>query len=146
MAPRARRLPKSRNQEAYVLSNSETRHLDLRKCIYMDIAIVGSDLSTLGLKCRAVHLTDLEHFTRRRNLRRRPSGSAAEDGGDGHPEQLFILDDLLSRRSPLGLVLMEVAHRMKKRRTVLMVWGPPRSQNQEADALTYMELRHFVPE
>ena len=42
--------------------------------------------------------------------------------------------------------MMESAHQVKKkRRTELRARWLPRSQNQEADDLTYMELRHFDP-
>ena len=57
----------------------------------------------------------------------------------------FLLDKLLTTRYPLGVVLMELAHQMKKRRMVLRARWLPRLQNQEADDLTNMELRHFDP-
>ena len=57
----------------------------------------------------------------------------------------FLLDKLLTTRYPLGVVLMELAHQMKKRRVVLRARWLPRLQNQEADDLTNFELRHFDP-
>ena len=57
----------------------------------------------------------------------------------------FLLDKLLTTRYPLGVVLMELAHQMRRRRMVLRARWLPRLQNQEADDLTNMELRHFDP-
>ena len=57
----------------------------------------------------------------------------------------FLLDKLLTTRYPLGVVLMELAHQMKKRRMALRARWLPRLQNQEADDLTNFELRHFDP-
>ena len=57
----------------------------------------------------------------------------------------FLLDKLLTTRYPLGVVLMELAHQMKIRRTLLRARWLPRLQNQEADDLTNDEFRHFDP-
>ena len=57
----------------------------------------------------------------------------------------FLLDRLLTTRYPLGVVLMELAHQMKIRRTLLRARWLPRLQNQEADDLTNDEFRHFDP-
>ena len=57
----------------------------------------------------------------------------------------FLLDRLLTTRYPLGVVLMELAHQMKRRRMLLRARWLPRDQNQEADDLTNDEFRHFDP-
>jgi hypothetical protein len=57
----------------------------------------------------------------------------------------FLLDKMLTTRYPLGVVLMELAHQMAKRRMVLRARWLPRLQNQEADDLTNEEFRHFNP-
>ena len=50
---------------------------------------------------------------------------------------------MLTTRYPLGVILMELAHQMKLRRTLLRARWLPRLQNQEADDLTNDEFRHF---
>ena len=55
----------------------------------------------------------------------------------------FLLDKMLTTRYPLGVILMELAHQMKLRRTLLRARWLPRLQNQEADDLTNDEFRHF---
>ena len=57
----------------------------------------------------------------------------------------FLLDKMFTTRCPLGVVLMELAHQMRLRRTVLRARWLPRLQNQEADDLTNEEFRHFDP-
>ena len=57
----------------------------------------------------------------------------------------FLLDRMLTTRYPLGVVLMELAHQMKKRRLLLRARWLPRDENQEADDLTNDEFRHFDP-
>ena len=54
-----------------------------------------------------------------------------------------MLDKMLTARYPLGVILMELAHQMKLRRTLLRARWLPRLQNQEADDLTNDEFRHF---
>ena len=51
--------------------------------------------------------------------------------------------DNLTTKYPLGVVLMELAHQMLRRRLVLRANWVPRDQNQEADDLTNLEFRHF---
>ena len=55
----------------------------------------------------------------------------------------FLLDRLLTTRYPLGVILMQLAHEMRKRRMLLRARWVPRLQNQEADDLTNDEFRHF---
>ena len=55
----------------------------------------------------------------------------------------YLLDRLMTTRYPLGVVLMELAHQMKRRHMLLRARWLPRLQNQEADDLTNDEFRHF---
>ena len=55
----------------------------------------------------------------------------------------FLLDKLLTTKYPLGVVLMELAHQLTRRRMSLRARWLPRLQNQEADDLTNGEFRHF---
>ena len=49
----------------------------------------------------------------------------------------------MTTRYPLGVILMQLAHEMRKRRMLLRARWVPRLQNQEADDLTNDEFRHF---
>ena len=55
----------------------------------------------------------------------------------------FLLDRMLTTKYPLVVVLMELAHQMMRRRLVLRARWLPRLQNEEADALTNVDYRHF---
>ena len=63
---------------------------------------------------------------------------STDNQGNSH-----LLDRLLTTKYPLGVVLMELAHQMRRRRVVLRANWVPRDQNQEADDLTNLEFRHF---
>ena len=52
----------------------------------------------------------------------------------------------MTTKYPLVVVLMELAHQMRRRRLVLRARWLPRLQNEEADALTNSDFRHFSPE
>ena len=41
---------------------------------------------------------------------------------------------------------MELAHQMQLRQAILRALWLPRLQNEEADALTNLDFRHFAPE
>jgi hypothetical protein len=56
-----------------------------------------------------------------------------------------LLDRMLTTKYPLGVVLMELAHQMRTRRLVLRAHWLPRLENEEADALTNFDFRHFDP-
>ena len=56
-----------------------------------------------------------------------------------------LLDRMLTTKYPLGVVLMELAHQSRVRRMVLRAHWLPRLENEEADALTNFEFRHFDP-
>ena len=57
----------------------------------------------------------------------------------------YLLDRMMTTRYPLGVILMELAHQMKRRHVLLRARWLPRLQNQEADDLTNYEYRHFDP-
>ena len=57
----------------------------------------------------------------------------------------FLLDRLLTTKFPLGIILMQLAHEMRRRRLLLGARWLPRLQNQEADDLTNDEFHHFSP-
>ena len=56
-----------------------------------------------------------------------------------------FLDRMLTTKYPLGVGLMELAHKSRVRRLVLRAHWLPRLENEEADALTNFEFRHFDP-
>ena len=56
----------------------------------------------------------------------------------------FLVDKLLTTKFPLGVILMEVAHQLHLRRAILRAEWVPRLQNEEADALTNGDFRHFT--
>ena len=58
----------------------------------------------------------------------------------------YLLDRMLTTKYPLGVVLMELAHQMRLRRLILRAKWLPRLQNEEADALTNLDFRHFRAE
>ena len=58
----------------------------------------------------------------------------------------FLLDRLLTTKYPLGVILMQLAHEMRRRRFLLRARWLPRLQHQEADDLTNDEFHHFCPE
>ena len=83
-----------------------------------------------------------------------PEGEAAGESsavltlscGTDNQGNSFLLDRMLTTKYPLGIVLMELAHQMRKRRLILRAKWLPRLQNEEADALTNLDFRHFAPQ
>ena len=57
-----------------------------------------------------------------------------------------LLDRLLTTKYPLGVILMQLAHEMRRRRLLLRGKWLPRLQNQEADDRTNVEIHHFCVE
>ena len=57
----------------------------------------------------------------------------------------YLLDKLLTTKYPLGIVLMELAVQLGKRGATLRADWIPRLENEEADALTNWDFRHFDP-
>ena len=50
----------------------------------------------------------------------------------------------MTTKCPLAVILMELAHQLALRKAVLRASWLPRLQNEEADALTNQDFRHFV--
>ena len=63
--------------------------------------------------------------------------------GTDNQSNSYLLDKMLTTKYPLGVILMELAHQMRRRRLVLRARWLPRLQNDEADQLTNMDFRHF---
>ena len=57
----------------------------------------------------------------------------------------YLLDRMMTTKYPLGLILMEIAAQMRTRRLILRARWLPRLENEEADALTNLDFRHFDP-
>ena len=57
-----------------------------------------------------------------------------------------MLDKHLTTKYPLGVVLMELACQAGRKRASLRARWIPRLQNEEADALTNSDFRHFRKE
>ena len=83
-----------------------------------------------------------------------PEGAAAGETsailtlscGTDNQGNSYLLDRMLTTKYPLGVVLMELAHQMRRRRLILRAKWLPRLQNEEADALTNLDFRHFREE
>ena len=54
-----------------------------------------------------------------------------------------MLDKLMTTKFPLGVILMELSCQLSLRRSCLHARWIPRLQNEEADALTNGDFRHF---
>ena len=55
----------------------------------------------------------------------------------------FLLDRMLTTEYPLGIVAMELSYQCRRRGVALRANWIPRLQNEEADALTNLDFRHF---
>ena len=67
-------------------------------------------------------------------------GCATDNQGNS-----FLLDRLMTTKYPLGLILIELSCQLAARRMALRADWVPRLQNEEADALTNSDFRHFSP-
>ena len=56
------------------------------------------------------------------------------------------MDRLMTTKYPLGLILVELSHQLALRRAALRAKWVPRLENEEADALTNSDFRHFSQE
>ena len=65
-------------------------------------------------------------------------GCATDNQGNS-----FLLDRLMTTKYPLGLILIELSCQLAARRMALRADWVPRLQNEEADALTNSDFRHF---
>ena len=70
-------------------------------------------------------------------------GLATLTCGTDNQGNTFLLDKLLTTKYPLGVVLMELSCQLGLRRAALRANWLPRLQNEEADALTNSDFRHF---
>ena len=70
-------------------------------------------------------------------------GLATLTCGTDNQGNSFLLDKLMTTKYPLGIVLMELACQLGRRRAALHARWIPRLQNEEADALTNEDFRHF---
>ena len=55
----------------------------------------------------------------------------------------FLVDRLMTTKYPLGVILVELCHQLNLRHAALRARWIPREQNEEADALTNSDFRHF---
>jgi hypothetical protein len=72
-------------------------------------------------------------------------GTIALTCGTDNQGNMYLMDKLLTTKYPLGVVLMELATQLSRRRATLRANWIPRLQNEEADALTNWDFRHFDP-
>ena len=72
-------------------------------------------------------------------------GLATFTCGTDNQGNSFLLDKLMTTKFPLGVVLMELACQLGLRRACMHARWIPRLQNEEADALTNGDFRHFDP-
>ena len=73
-------------------------------------------------------------------------GTVSLTCGTDNQGNSYLLDKLLTTKYPLGVVLMELAVQLSLRNAILRADWIPRLQNEEADALTNSDFRHFRPE
>ena len=71
------------------------------------------------------------------------AGSITLSCGTDNAGNSYLLDRMLTTKYPLAVILMELAHQMRSRRWVLRARWLPRLENEEADALTNDDFRHF---
>jgi hypothetical protein len=67
-------------------------------------------------------------------------GCATDNQGNS-----FLVDRLMTTKYPLGIILVELCHQLAIRRAALRARWVPRLENEEADALTNSDFRHFTP-
>ena len=100
-----------------------------------------ASLELLGILVGIMVLLPLEDFRKEGSL-----GTLTLSCGTDNLGNTFLLDKLLTTKYPLGVVLMEVAFQCRIRGATFRANWVPRLQNEEADALTNLEFRHFSPE
>ena len=72
-------------------------------------------------------------------------GTVCMTCGTDNQGNSFLLDKLLTTKYPLGIILMELAVQLTKRNATTRANWIPRLENEEADALTNWDFRHFDP-
>ena len=97
-----------------------------------------ASLELLGILVGIMVLLPLEDFRKEDFL-----GTLTMSCGTDNLGNTFLLDKLLTTKYPLGVVLMEVAFQCRIRGATFRANWVPRLQNEEADALTNLEFRHF---
>ena len=70
-------------------------------------------------------------------------GLATITCGTDNQGNTFLLDKLMTTKYPLAVILMELSCQLGIRRAALHARWIPRLQNEEADALTNEDFRHF---
>ena len=70
-------------------------------------------------------------------------GSVSLTCGTDNQGNMYLMDKLLTTKYPLGVVLMELSTQLGRRGATLRADWIPRLQNEEADALTNSDFRHF---
>ena len=66
--------------------------------------------------------------------------------GTDNQGNMFLLDKLLTTKYPLGVILMEISCQLGRRQAAMRANWIPRLQNEESDALTNSDFRHFSEE
>jgi len=99
-----------------------------------------ASLELLGILVGIMVLLPLEDFRKEEYL-----GTLTMSCGTDNLGNTFLLDKLLTTKYPLGVVLMEVAFQCRIRGATFRANWVPRLQNEEADAFTNLEFRHFDP-
>jgi hypothetical protein len=103
---------------------------------------VVASLELLGALVGAMVLPPLTTWERAPESTGVVTVGCATDNQGNH----FLLDWLMTTKYPLGLMLIELAHQLSARRMALRAEWVPRLQNEEADALTNSDFRHFRAE
>ena len=73
------------------------------------------------------------------------AGTLSLSCGTDNRGNSYLLDNMITTKYPLVVILMELAHQMRRRMLTLRAHWFPRDQNEEADALTNFDYRHFDP-
>ena len=77
------------------------------------------------------------------DIRTASTGLATMSCGTDNQGNTYLLDKLMTTKFPLGVILMELSMQLRLRRACLHARWLPRLQNEEADALTNGDYRHF---
>ena len=100
---------------------------------------VVATLELLGVLLGVMTLMPLSEFEKSGET----TGLVTIGCGTDNRGNSFLMDRLLTTRYPLGVVLCELAAQMNLRRATVRASWVPRLQNEEADALTNWDFRHF---
>lgn len=78
--------------------------------------------------------------------RRQPRAVVVLGAHTDNQGNVYVMERMMTTKFPLCVVLMEMAHQMRKRGMRMWAQWVPRLQNEEADALTNGDFRHFAKE